>query len=109
MRTSSQRAGGSRRTRGRRHLTGRAALAGCLLAAATLAGTAAGAQVHYPDGGNPPTPVTTPTPRRPAAPTPGAGLPVTGGDLIGLAFLGAVTAGTGTVLARRARHRAGRD
>jgi hypothetical protein len=111
MRASVRRAGGrgdgrdgNGRGGGARRVAARGVLAGLAVAAVTLLGGPAGAQVHYPDGGTPPTPVTGPSPR-PPAPTPRQSLPITGGDVAGLAALGLVGTVGGAVLIRRSRAR----
>lgn len=87
------------------HTTLRRLVGTSVIVAATIIPAGAAVAADYPIGGNPPPPQTPTNSQVRASQT--STLPFTGGDVVGLAVIGAGAALAGTVLVRRSRRAAG--
>jgi hypothetical protein len=88
------------------HTTLRRLVGTSVVVAATVIPAGAAVAADYPNGGNPPPTDSTNTQVRASTQT--STLPFTGGDVVGLAVIGAGAALAGTVMVRRSRSLAAR-
>ena len=87
------------------HTTLRRLVGTSVVVAATVIPAGAAFAADYPNGGNPPTETQGNTQVKASSQT--STLPFTGGDVVGLAVIGAGAALAGTVMVRRSRRPAG--